>query len=236
MKGRPSTRSCRSTWNAAASGSVKTARSSSTWSGTSSRFSTGSVNRSANTPSRSLIPSTLRSRACSRSPLRTRSQTERTQLIVPTTRLPIHCFCDLSVGFGHVLDDADELVPEHAGEAHVALDELEVGGADAHPGGSDERFTRWRRGLGVPRVEHGLCAVELQCEQRGLRNAEGKALTVAALATSEDTPATRFAGSRTKSAPACAGRVGRGELKTAARAPRPAATRRAGRCGSPRVR
>lgn len=60
------------------------------------------------------------------------------------------------MGIGRVgdgLDDADEFMAEDAIEVHVAFAELNVGGADAQKGWTDERFARGEGWLGVIGVE-----------------------------------------------------------------------------------
>ena len=81
------------------------------------------------------------------SPDRHRSHRPQTTLISPTTRWPTRSLS------GDVDDLADELVPEHAAEAHVALGDLQVGRADAGLADADERVAEPLRGLRVARVQ-----------------------------------------------------------------------------------
>ena len=83
-------RACCSTMrHAAASGSAKQASRSVSWSGTTYRFSAGSVQNSANVPSLPMMPSTVRPGAWLRTKIGSLcSQGTSLQLISPTTRWP----------------------------------------------------------------------------------------------------------------------------------------------------
>ena len=73
---------------AAASGSVKTARSSGTASGTGRRFAAGSCRNSAKAPSRPTMPSTVRAGQWRGSPARQSGHAQQPAFISPTTRRP----------------------------------------------------------------------------------------------------------------------------------------------------
>ena len=85
-----------------------------------------------------------------------RSQTPQTQLISETTRRPNQ----RSVGGRD--DVADELVPEHAGELHVAFADLQIGRADAGLANANQRVT-----VGLGRVETARFEAEGVIENKG---------------------------------------------------------------------
>ena len=84
------TRTCSWSSRAAAVGSVKTATSSGTPSGTACRFATGRTRCVAKAPSRATMPRTLRRSQWVRRPARQVGHAPQAALISPTTRRPTH--------------------------------------------------------------------------------------------------------------------------------------------------
>ena len=89
------------------------------------------------------MPRTVRRSQWLDRPARQVGQAPQVALISPTTRRPSHAGAAAAS-----IDDADELVPEHAGVRVVAAHQLQVGVAHAGDGDADPRLAGRRFGDG----------------------------------------------------------------------------------------